>query len=439
MSNPRDPFDTFDFGPMPAIVAAVSGGSDSTALLLLLKQHLDRIGSKAALLAVTVDHALRPESAEEAAHVARFAAGLGLAHSTVAWQGAKPSTGLAAAARGARYRLLAQEAARIGATVIVTGHTADDQAETVAMRGARGDGRGMAGMAPATLLGGSTWVLRPLLSTRREALRSILRESGIGWSDDPSNANPAYERVRTRAALGRSADMDMLLEGAREAAARREALGIAAAEIIATHARMVAPGLVRLAPAFATATDRDAALYALRILLSAMGGVTQLPDDARAGALLERLGGVPFCATLSRNVTEHRKDATFLLRERRGLPEPAVALPDQVWDGRFRLLRASGAGEARVSAGVLREPISLEKAPDSVPPRLIRAASATLPLLYDDEIRAGPPGWTAIPVMAPWCDFLPCFDLAPARALGALLGAAPPPDPPFAHHNVQSA
>lgn len=179
-------------------VIALSGGSDSTALLMLACDVFSARGEGGRLLAVTVDHGLRPESAAEAQRAGELCASLGIAHTVRRWEGAKPASGLQAAARAARYRLLAEEAA--GGTVL-TGHTLDDQLETVAMRQARGPGRGLSGIAPATLYEGRTWFVRPLIARRRAELRAHLSANGLSWIEDPSNRDPRFERVRVRESI----------------------------------------------------------------------------------------------------------------------------------------------------------------------------------------------------------------------------------------------
>ncbi len=239
-----------------SVIAAVSGGSDSTALLLLLKRHIDQFSPGTRLVAVTVDHALRRESAEEAAAVARLSAAIGVPHRILTWTGDKPSTGLAAAAREARHDLLAEAALAEKTDLVFTGHTADDQAETVLMRQARDvrDGeRGLAGIAPATLFDGKVWFARPLLATRREALRGFLRRTQIGWIDDPTNLNQRYERPRVRKKLGEAGGETAIADALRiasEAARKRHALGVEAAELIQLHADRPAAGLLRLHPDF---------------------------------------------------------------------------------------------------------------------------------------------------------------------------------------------
>ena len=158
------------------------------------------------VFAATVDHRLRPESAAEAAGVARLSARLGVAHATLVWTGAKPSSRLMERAREARYRLLAAHAGAIGADVIATAHHLDDQAETVLFRLARGSGvAGLAGMAAATPLGRATLV-RPLLGLAKAELVAFCRLRRAPFVEDPSNADPAYARTRLRALMAALAE-----------------------------------------------------------------------------------------------------------------------------------------------------------------------------------------------------------------------------------------
>lgn len=189
------------------LVLAVSGGPDSTALLLLaarwakaLKETRKRAPQ---LIAVTIDHGLRAEAAREAIAVKRLARRLGVPHRTLRWRGAKPKTGLQEAARRARYRLLADVANRAGYEHVLTAHTLDDQAETVLLRLARGSGLvGLAGMAHAAPLpagaAGTLFLVRPLLRIAKARLYATLEASGLSYSEDPSNRDPRFTRARLR-------------------------------------------------------------------------------------------------------------------------------------------------------------------------------------------------------------------------------------------------
>jgi len=433
-------FQDFDFSG--GTVAAVSGGSDSIALLVLLKRHLDHAFSSAPLLAVTVDHALRPASAAEAAEVAAFCAARGISHRTVVWRGEKPARGLPAAARQARYRLLAEAATEAGIATIATGHTADDQAETVLMRQARGtgDGRGLAGMAPATLYDGRVWIVRPLLGVRRAALRAMLRGEGIAWAEDPTNVDESFERPRVRAALAADGGrFGAALALAERSARARLDLGLRAATLIRAHADMPAAGLIRLSSAFAAAPDRPAAAYALRILLGTAGGTEFLPDEAAAAGLLARIGTGPLRATLSRAVVDVRGAGIFLHREGRGLPPAGPCAHGGIWDGRRRITFGDGA------ANVVIAPLGAEAAAAAagevagVPRSLVRRALAAEPVPCGGPAHRPSPtgniaGFAALPVAAPFARFLSCFDLAPAEAVAALVGAAPISPPPMRGH-----
>ena len=227
------------------ILVAISGGSDSTGLLMALHSALSQSTIPHSLVAATVDHALRPGSADEALAVSRLCASLGIPHLVRTWQGEKPSTGIPAAAREARYGLLADAATALGADVIVTGHTADDQDETITMRARRGadDGLGLSGMARAVLFDRRIWVLRPFLKVRRQAIRDMLDRRRIGWIDDPSNVDRRFERVRVR--LEGSAPSPALPD---DRAANRRRLSAAAAEIVSGFATVHAGCLIRLSP-----------------------------------------------------------------------------------------------------------------------------------------------------------------------------------------------
>lgn len=192
-----------------ALVLAVSGGPDSTALLMLAARW--RLARKTGprLLAVTIDHGLRRESAGEARAVAHLARRLGVSHRIVRWKGKKPATGLQQNARAARYRLLAAVAERTKACALVTAHTLDDQAETVLIRMSRGSGLGglgaMAREAPLPV-GGAAVLVRPLLEIPKTRLIATLARAGIEFADDPSNRDPRFTRARLReimAALAR--------------------------------------------------------------------------------------------------------------------------------------------------------------------------------------------------------------------------------------------
>src|ERR1700736_2924305 len=190
-----------DWKAAPAIVLAVSGGPDSIALMWLAARWRRTLARGPRLVAVTVDHGLRAEAKAEARDVKRLARALDLPHRTLRWTGAKPKTGLPAAARAARYRLLAQAARASGATHILTAHTRDDQAETLLMRLLRGSGiAGLAAMARQSERDG-VLLARPFLDISKSQLNATLKRAKIGFADDPTNRDVNFTRPRLRALL----------------------------------------------------------------------------------------------------------------------------------------------------------------------------------------------------------------------------------------------
>jgi tRNA(Ile)-lysidine synthase len=190
-----------DWKGAPAVVLAVSGGPDSIALMWLAARWRRNLARGPRLIAVTVDHGLRAEAAREARDVKRLARTLDLSHRTVRWTGAKPKTGLPAAARAARYRLLAQAARASGATHILTAHTRDDQAETLLMRMLRGSGiAGLAAMARQSERDG-VLLARPFLHISKSQIVATLKKAKIGFADDPTNRDMNFTRPRLRALM----------------------------------------------------------------------------------------------------------------------------------------------------------------------------------------------------------------------------------------------
>jgi tRNA(Ile)-lysidine synthase len=260
------------------LVLAVSGGSDSTALLVLAARWANGLKKRRKhppkLAAVTIDHGLRPESRREALAVKHLARRLGIPHRTLSWRGKKPKTGLQEAARYARYRLLAEEAARTGYEHVLTAHTLDDQAETVLFRLARGSGMtGLAGMAHAAPIpaGGGTaiFLVRPLLRISKSRLVATLRAFGIAHSEDPTNRDPRFTRTRLRALLPELAREGLDSHGLARLALRMRRAEATIEFAVAAARAALAPGVwpARGPIVFATARFADLpAEVALRLL-----------------------------------------------------------------------------------------------------------------------------------------------------------------------------
>jgi tRNA(Ile)-lysidine synthase len=335
---------------------AVSGGSDSTALMVLLAEWLCRNADRSgrpldAFTVLTVDHGLRPESSAEAHAVARQARTLGFGHATLVWEGDKPGTGLQAAARAARYRLLADYARAHGIGLILTGHTEDDQAETLLMRLARGSGLdGLGAMAPSAPLqdGESLLLGRPLLDMPKARLQASLRQRGIGWIEDPSNASPVFERVRLRAASSALESLGltsaMLSLSARRLRRARSALDRWVSDVLEPAA-----GMVEVHPCGFFAFDRSR-LGALpdeiiaRVLtraIAAAGGAGEPVPLAGVEAILADLPSTSSGAwTLARARLAATPQRLLIEREpgRAALPVLSLAPGEAaLWDGRFRV------------------------------------------------------------------------------------------------------
>lgn len=328
---------------LPALGLAVSGGSDSLAMMYAA--HAAFAGTGTRLAVATVDHSLRDGSADEAAGVARAAAALGLDHDILTW-GAGDVPGwdgrgnLQDAARRARYALLSEWAARRGLGAVALAHTADDQAETVLMRLARASGvDGLAAMAADSHLNGLR-LLRPLLAVRRAELRRYLTALGVDWVDDPSNDNPAFDRIRIRKALETLGELGMsvpaLAQVAQHMQSARTALDAQADAAIAALAQSDSGDLL---------LDRAGLLdlpaeTARRVLIRGLRAVTGQNGYPPRGVAIDRLLAA---VSEGRNDTQAgcrllvRRDRVRLCREYAAVRD-LRAEPGQAWDGRWRLI-----------------------------------------------------------------------------------------------------
>jgi tRNA(Ile)-lysidine synthase len=193
----RIPQDERYFEKNPTLAVAVSGGADSMALLLLTHDWAKKQNGK--VIALTVDHQLRKESATEAAQVKKWCAKHTIEHHTLIWKHA--SRGTQTEARDARYALLTDWCKKHNILHLLTAHHRDDQAETFFFRLARGSGvDGLAGI-PAVSVRGGVRLLRPLLDLPKSALENFLREKHQPWVSDPTNTTAKYTRNIVRSHL----------------------------------------------------------------------------------------------------------------------------------------------------------------------------------------------------------------------------------------------
>ncbi|MGF1500954.1 MAG: tRNA lysidine(34) synthetase TilS [Paracoccaceae bacterium] len=375
---------------------AVSGGGDSIALLVLAAASL----GSARLAAATVDHGLRPESAAEARAAGRVCRSLGVEHASLRWD-AEPSGNLQAAARAARHRLLGAWARRAGLAAVLLGHTRDDQAETVLLRLARGSGiDGLSGMAERVEIAGTLW-LRPLLGVSRAALREVLIARGLTWSEDPSNADPRFDRVRARqalAALGAlGLDADGLVRTADRLRAQRAALDRAVDAFATTAAAHQPEGYVRFDRSALARTaaegpgGRETALRLFSRALLAVGGGAYRPDYEAADRLLSTcLSRQEGRATLAGCLCEIAPERVDILREPARVSDP-VPGDARHWDGRWEIRLSGDPGDLEIGAlgeaglRCLAEAASAGWRPPTAWAQAPRAARATTPALWRGE------------------------------------------------------
>lgn len=321
----------------------MSGGSDSVALLYLLKEAFAE--TSVDLFVATVNHGLREEAETEARHVADIARDLGLPHTILVWEDGPVAGNLQDQARDARYRLLADWANTNHIAAVALGHTADDQAETVLMRMRRASGvTGLAAMNPRRMQSGVAFV-RPLLKLRRECLRSYLAQKGVEWVDDPSNSDPRFERVRTREALKHLEPLGLSVEAlcavADNMAKARDALDwysfTAAREVVS----VTKYGVQFDQRGFRILPEE----IAYRILRHALTWTSNLDYPPRRAAMSAALRSVRHGSsfTVAGCQILTRAGRTWVIRELNALRDKS-ARPGETWDRQWRLWGQDASG-----------------------------------------------------------------------------------------------
>jgi tRNA(Ile)-lysidine synthase len=348
------------------VALAVSGGGDSLALLDCVDRWRRGGVDPPALVVLSVDHGLRKSSRTDASDVAAIARDRGIEARLLRWTGRKPQTGIEAAARAARYRLLLGAARAFDASHLLLGHHLDDQAETLLLRLARGSGLfGLSAMRREIPVDGVT-IFRPFLEISRSRLAETIAVAGLTPVEDPMNTDPRFARARIRRIMPLIAadgiDPAGLAATARRLADAAEAIDVVAGELIAHAVELDAMAVAAIDPVAFFGAPGEVRMRALLRLLLALGGDHYPPRFERlaalANAMADHQGRARFKRTLAGAVIEWRDSRFVVYREigRDGLPE-IHAKPGfyGVWDGRFRVeigvgaptgLRLAALGEA---------------------------------------------------------------------------------------------
>ncbi len=317
------------FEAAPEVAVAVSGGADSMALTLLVDAWARSQGGR--VTALTVDHGLRPEAAAEAAQVKAWLTARGIAHETLRWEGDKPKTGIQAAARRARYELLLGWCRQHDVIHLFLAHHADDQAETVAMRQAKGSGpEGLAAMALISPppVPGPRWprLVRPLLPVRKERLEATLRAKRQPWIDDPSNLDLKFERVRIRRRL--CAEPEAVERFVALAAAHAETRAKGDRELagwLAQTVTLTAEGAVSVDRAVADQVPDHLRQAFWRRILMTVGGHTLPPRREKIARLAAAVRDPSFRGATAAGCRVAAKPNHFLVQREKAVRRPQAA------------------------------------------------------------------------------------------------------------------
>jgi tRNA(Ile)-lysidine synthase len=365
------------FESHPRLAVAVSGGADSMALILLC--HRWACAKGGAALALSIDHRLRRESADEIRQVGRWLKARGIPHASLAWQqvAGAPKSALQARARAARYELLTQWCRSHGVLHLALAHHAGDQAETVLMRLARGGGSdGLAGMSAIGARAGVR-LIRPLLGIDPARLRATLDAGRQGWIDDPSNANSVFERVRWRRLIPADS-VAPLVAAAREIGHERVRHESMLADLLAA-ASLDPAGFLALPLAALMEAPADIAERALARCLIVIGGEDYAPSQESLARLRDSLAAGSKGRTLGGCRLVRRGDRLFVFREPAAADQQVKVRRGQAvyWDNRFEIVAGAAGVIARLGESGWAS-LPADERPRSMP----REAALALPALW---------------------------------------------------------
>ncbi len=337
------------FEPAPGIAVAVSGGPDSLALTLLLQRWAAARGGR--VYGVTLDHGLRPESADEAAWVRDQLAAQGIPHSTLTWRPGPDAHVTHAAARRERYARLGAWCRGRGILHLALAHHRDDQAETLLARIRMQTGPdGLAGM-PAERALRDVRLLRPLLDLPKARLEATLASLGQPWVADPMNTDPRYGRPQIRQCLpvlsAEGVTPERLAQFAHAMGRARRAMDAARADLVARAVRLLPAGYAEVDPAAILAAPAPVGGAVLARVLRTVGGRAYTPRTARLARLLADLYARPTRGrTLAGCRIVPRRGVWLILREWARAPTVAVAPGEPLhYDGRFRAVVGETGGD----------------------------------------------------------------------------------------------
>lgn len=325
------------------VAVAVSGGPDSMALAICLQRWATT--HNAEILALIVDHGLRPESERESRETKDRLAQLGLPAEILQWKHPPIITRLHATARKARYNLLVEACQRHGMKDLLLAHQREDQAETILMRLAKGSGvDGLAGIKAQTMMG-DVRILRPFLSIPRRRLIVTCETAGVAFITDPSNQSSKFARGRLRRVMPLLEDegltVERLVELASRAAEAREALDYYTKEFLRVSSQRDVAGAIRIDLDRLRAVPRAIAARALTAALQNIHMDDYPPEQASLNRLLDAVLNheeMPVCTLHGCLIGKTDNQAT-LMREVSAITDEKSVEPGKtvIWDGRWGL------------------------------------------------------------------------------------------------------